>query len=180
MIAWLSNSKDDMITSKTTDAGLIHEISIQEKPGIVILKNPSEDERRQVFQKFFSTLPHLPYKLYGARKQLLSAKLQTYKPIKSDTATSSSSNKDVNIEKIEIPEKDKSRSLRSGGVNNKINSVAKDDKVVVPIVMTQDGDKQCVRELRNFLRAALGERCMYMDMYVYLCTYTSIHLYVCI
>lgn len=38
-----------------------------------------------------------------------------------------------------------------------ILSGPKVEKKIAPIVMTQDGDKQCVRELRNFLRAALGE-----------------------
>jgi hypothetical protein len=124
-----------------------------------MMRNPSEDERRQVFQKFFTTLPNLPYKLYGARKQLLTAKLQTYESIKSDTNIPSSSqdsgkdmNADVNSAKSE--KFDKSRSLRSG-VNCK--TLPPKDKKVEPVVMTQDGDKQCVRELRNFLRAALGE-----------------------
>jgi hypothetical protein len=124
-----------------------------------MLANPSEDERRQVFQKFFTTLPNLPYKLYGARKQLLTAKLQTYKPVKSDTIIADSdqnSGKDMNTNEnsAKFKNSEKSRSLRSG-FNYK--TLPPKDKKVEPIVMTEDGDKQCVRELRNFLRAALGE-----------------------
>lgn len=96
-----------------------HEIIIKEGSGIVMLKNPSENERKQVFQKFFTTLPTLPYKLYGARKQLLNAKLQTFKPMICDKNKDQSNS--VNIDNVDNSEK--IRSLRSGASHKNIPGI---------------------------------------------------------
>lgn len=143
LIAWLNNS-----SSRQTCRD---RLSLSECSGnTVILTRTSEEDRREVFTQFFDTLLTLPSRLYAARMQVIKARIQIHKPCAAVTEAVC----DVTVVASQAP-KGPSRSLRSG-------LSCKDDKdttaaAAQPILMTEDGDKQCVRELRNFLRATLGE-----------------------
>jgi Bromodomain len=144
LIAWLNNSSKNL----TFD----NRLPLSGCSGhTVLLTRTAEEDRREVFKQFFDTLPMLPSRLYAARMQVIKAKIQIRKhaliapEVVCDVAVTQSS-------------KGPSRSLRSGlsckDDNDKDTTSAPTQQ---PIMMTEDGDKQCVRELRNFLRATLGE-----------------------
>ena len=147
LIAWLNNSSDNL-TAK-------NRLPLNDCSGhTVILTRTVEEDRRALFKQFFDTLNQLPSRLYAARMQVIRARIQVRKPAVAAPEVVC----DVSVTQAQAP-KGPSRSLRSG-------LSCKDDKdkdndsssaPAQPIVMTEDGDKQCVRELRNFLRATLGE-----------------------
>lgn len=147
LIAWLNNSSDKLAMQSR--------LPLSDCSGhTVLLTRTSEEDRREVFKQFFDTLPMLPNRLYAARMQVIKARIQIRKPavIAPEPAC------DVTVTKAP---KGRSRSLRSGlsckddkDIDNDTDAPAAPTQ---PIVMTEDGDKQCVRELRNFLRATLGE-----------------------
>ena len=123
-------------------------------PNTIFLEQPTENDRRRIFTSYFSTLHLLPEKLYEARMQVIKARMQIHKPCipkieKPATVEQSTSSS---------PQGSRNKSLRSG-VSCK-NQGGKESALRLqhqPMLMTEDGDKQCVRELRNFLRATLGE-----------------------
>jgi hypothetical protein len=144
LIAWLNNSSDNLTFKSRLPLSNCSRHT-------VLLTRTAEEDRREVFKQFFDTLPMLPNRLYAARMQVIKAKIQIRKP----AVIASEAVLDVTVTQAS---KGPSRSLRSG-------LSCKDDKdkdttsapTQQPIMMTEDGDKQCVRELRNFLRATLGE-----------------------
>ena len=125
-------------------------------PNTIFLEQPTENDRRRVFTSYFSTLHLLPEKLYEARMQVIKARIQIHKPCipqiekpaMVEQSTSSS------------PQGSRNKSLRSGVSCKNQYQGGKESasrQQHQPMLMTEDGDKQCVRELRNFLRATLGE-----------------------
>ena len=151
MISWFSGSPRDGDQS----VKLNYEVQLSsESPNTIILQTLTEDDRKRVFCHYFSTLHLLPRKLYDARMQVIKARIQIHKPCTPEIE------KPISVEQstISSPQGSRNRSLRSG-LSGK-NQGGKDSAIRQqhqPMLMTEDGDKQCVRELRNFLRATLGE-----------------------
>jgi Bromodomain len=120
-----------------------------ESPRTVILEVLTKDDRSRAFSNYFSDLHLLPSQLYDARMQVIKARIQIHKPCAPEVE------KPIVLEHPSSPQGSRNRSLRSGlSCKNQGRESAHRQQ---PVLMTEDGDKQCVRELRNFLRATLGE-----------------------
>ena len=129
-------------------------------PSVLLLESTTTVARSEVFGGYFRALISLPSTLYAARKQIITAKMKFQKPSKKLEIMNLGSE----AQNDKQSPKGSERNLRNGTYREKNNH--KDEKilqhhrtipVLIPLPMTEDGDKQCVRELRNFLRATLGE-----------------------
>ena len=123
-------------------------------PNTIFLERPSDNDRRRVFASYFSSLHLLPNKLYEARMQVMKAKIQIHKPCLPKIE------KPATVEQCasSSPQGSRNKSLRSGlSCKNQGGKDSVSRQQRQPMLMTEDNDKQCVRELRNFLRATLGE-----------------------
>ena len=130
------------------------------EPSVLLLKPTTIVARNEVFQDYFRALISLPSTLYAARKQIIIAKMKFQKPSKKLEIM------DLGSESLNYKQapKGSERNLRNGSDREKSNHKDENNlqqhrptQISNPLPMTEEGDKQCVRELRNFLRATLGE-----------------------
>ena len=141
LVSWLSGSKIDEDSP--------HFVRVNTYgPNALLIQNARTEQRKELFHSFFGNLHLLPGRLYSARKQVIESRIKIHKPCVVEVAP-------VNVPSESSKDFNKNRSMRSG-VSNKVNDSEIAPKLP-PVLMTEDGDKQCVRELRNFLRATLGE-----------------------
>jgi Bromodomain len=146
LIHWFSGSSDLDRSSYLTKS----DVRLNgESQRTVILEVLTKDDRIRAFSNYFSDLHLLPSQLYDARMQVIKARIQIHKPCIPEVE------KPIVLEHPSSPQGSRNRSLRSGlSCKNQGRESAPRQQ---PVLMTEDGDKQCVRELRNFLRATLGE-----------------------
>ena len=146
LILWFSGS------SELDRSSYFTELDVRlngESPRTVILRVLTKDDRIKAFSNYFSDLHLLPSQLYDARMQVIKSRIQIHKPCIPEVE------KPIVLEQPSSPQGSRSRSLRSG-ISCKSQGRESAPRRQ-PVLMTEDGDKQCVRELRNFLRATLGE-----------------------
>lgn len=135
----------------------------EENCNILFLKQSNIIARKEIFHDYFHSLLLLPSRLYAARKQVITAKMKIQKSVKKIEIMDLGSEFQQTHQSLQGSD----RSLRSGPNKEEMNY--KDEKQLInnhqirksqilqSLPMTEDSDKQCVRELRNFLRATLGE-----------------------
>ena len=141
LVTWLSGSiidEDKEYSASVNSTG----------PNSLFIEEVPEKERKELFYSFFGTLHLLPGRLYSARKQIIESRIKIHEPCVITPPP-------VCVAPINSKDLNKNRSMRSGQSCELMESEVASK--LPPVAMTEDGDNQCVRELRNFLRATLGE-----------------------
>lgn len=143
LIAWLSGS----ILDEVVECGL----NVDSKgPHTLFINDVLETERKELFHSFFGSLHLLPGRLFSARRQVIESRIKIHEPVVVVPPP-------VCVVPINSKDLNKNRSMRSGQTCELMESEIASKIPQPPAIMTEDGDNQCVRELRNFLRATLGE-----------------------
>lgn len=161
LISWLSGDSEVIPGSMSIPARSASD-------SVVRIATPSEDVRLRFFHAYFDQIPSLPAKIYIARKQILTSRLQIL------TASSKNVGSQSTAE-LTDQDADKSTGLRKSSrraaaeANSAIaamsptkqrpsaQSIEPRRQVPQNLPPLSDRDLQCMRELRTFFRAALSE-----------------------